>query len=79
MDYTLPKGKDSRSYKLVNEKGENVVDGSLKDLKELFAITKDNLVVKGFIKRVGRWATANKHTFTINGSTVEETYPIKDK
>jgi len=76
VNYTLPAGKVSRVYTLTNkESGEKVVDGSLKDMKKLFGIVKDNLIVQSFVKRVGKWAVANNHTLLIDGKTVAEVYP----
>ena len=79
VNFVLPKGKDARQYKLVNKKGEVAVDGSLKEVKALFGIKKDGLVVKSFLKRVNKWATANDHTFTISGKSFEEAYPKQEE
>lgn len=77
MEYKLPEGKKSRTYKVVNkENDEVVVDGSLKDVKVLFAVPKEKfVVVKDFARKVNEWCVENNHELTIGGMSYSEAYP----
>jgi len=78
MEYTLPNSKKSRHYTIENkENGEKVVnEGTLKDVKTLFAIPKEKFViVKDLLRKVNLWCAENNHELTIDGKSFEEMYP----